>query len=113
MTLNDIFKGIDSARIAIIGDFCLDAYWTADMTLSEISREVPHFPLPIIDERMSPGGAGNVCVATYNSDGRMLSATFAETAASRAVIPLTAEQLGAETIVRGFILPDVWFSSAP
>lgn len=60
MTLNEIFKGVDSARIAIIGDFCLDAYWTADMTLSEISREVPHFPLPIIDERMSPGGAGNV-----------------------------------------------------
>ena len=60
MTLNDIFRGIDSARIGIIGDFCLDAYWTADMTKSEISREVPHFPLPIVDERMSPGGAGNV-----------------------------------------------------
>ena len=40
MTLNDIFRGIDSARIGIIGDFCLDAYWTADMTKSEISREV-------------------------------------------------------------------------
>jgi len=60
MTLNDIFRGIDSARIGIIGDFCLDAYWTADMTKSEISREVPHFPLPIVDERMSPGGAGNI-----------------------------------------------------
>ena len=60
MTLNDIFCGIDSARIGIIGDFCLDAYWTADMTKSEISREVPHFPLPVVDERMSPGGAGNV-----------------------------------------------------
>lgn len=60
MTLNEIFRGIDSARIGIIGDFCLDAYWTADMTQSEISREVPHFPLPIVDERMSPGGAGNV-----------------------------------------------------
>lgn len=60
MTLDEIFRGIDAARVAIIGDFCLDAYWTADMTLSEISREVPHFPLPIVDERMSPGGAGNV-----------------------------------------------------
>lgn len=60
MTLHEIFKGIDGARIGVIGDFCLDAYWTADMTQSEISREVPHFPLPIVDERMSPGGAGNV-----------------------------------------------------
>lgn len=60
MTLTDIFSGIDSARIGVIGDFCLDVYWLADMTLSEISREAPHFPLPIVEERMSPGGAGNV-----------------------------------------------------
>lgn len=60
MTLNEIFRGIDGARIGVIGDFCLDAYWLADMTRSEISRESPHFPMPIVDERMSPGGAGNV-----------------------------------------------------
>ena len=47
-------------RIAVIGDFCLDVYWHADMTKSELSRETPHFPLPIVRERMSPGGAGNV-----------------------------------------------------
>ena len=60
MNLTEIFSGIDSARIGIIGDFCLDAYWVADMTKSELSREVPHYPLPIVEERMSPGGAGNV-----------------------------------------------------
>ncbi len=60
MSLKKIFKWIDGAHIAVIGDFCLDVYWTADMTKSELSREVPHFPLPIIEERMSPGGAGNV-----------------------------------------------------
>jgi bifunctional ADP-heptose synthase (sugar kinase/adenylyltransferase) len=29
------------------------------MTRSELSRETPHFPLPIVEERASPGGAGN------------------------------------------------------
>ncbi len=47
-------------RIAVVGDFCLDVYWRADMRLSELSRETPHFPLPIVEERLSPGGAGNV-----------------------------------------------------
>ena len=60
MTLNEIFSGIDKARIAIVGDFCLDIYWLADMTRSQLSRETPHFPLPIVSERMSCGGAGNV-----------------------------------------------------
>ena len=54
--LNRLGKG----RIGVIGDFCLDVYWHADMTKSELSRETPHFPLPIVQERLSPGGAGNV-----------------------------------------------------
>lgn len=60
MNLSAVFSGVDSARIGVVGDFCLDAYWIADMTKSRLSREVPHFPLPIVEERMSPGGAGNV-----------------------------------------------------
>ena len=53
-------KKLGSGRIGVIGDFCLDVYWHADMTKSELSRETPHFPLPIVQERLSPGGAGNV-----------------------------------------------------
>ena len=53
-------KKFGKGRIAVIGDFCLDVYWHADMTRSELSRETPHFPLPIVQERLSPGGAGNV-----------------------------------------------------
>jgi rfaE bifunctional protein kinase chain/domain len=49
-----------AVKIAVIGDFCLDVYWYADMTKSELSRETPHFPLPVVKEKMSPGGAGNV-----------------------------------------------------
>lgn len=50
---------MDRARVAIIGDLCLDVYWDADMKKSEISRETPHHPLPVIAERYSPGGASN------------------------------------------------------
>jgi rfaE bifunctional protein kinase chain/domain len=32
------------------------------MTRSELSRETPHFPLPIVEEHMSPGGGGNAVV---------------------------------------------------
>jgi len=53
-------KKLGKGRIAVIGDFCLDVYWHADMTKSELSRETPHFPLPIVEECLSPGGAGNV-----------------------------------------------------
>ena len=53
---------LGKGRIGVIGDFCLDVYWHADMTKSELSRETPHFPLPVVRERMSPGGAGNVAM---------------------------------------------------
>jgi len=59
VALEDILRGMDSARVALIGDLCLDMYWEADMRLSELSRETPHHPLPIVTERYSPGGAGN------------------------------------------------------
>ena len=42
--LEALLSGIDGARVALIGDFCLDVYWTADMKQSELSRETPHFP---------------------------------------------------------------------
>lgn len=58
--LEELFSRVDSLRVGVIGDFCLDAYWHADMRRSELSRETPHHPLPIIRERMQPGGAGNV-----------------------------------------------------
>ncbi len=36
--LNKLGKG----RIAVIGDFCLDVYWHADMTKSELSLSLIH-----------------------------------------------------------------------
>lgn len=58
--LAELLEDIRQVNIAIIGDFCLDVYWHADMTRSELSRETPHFPLPVVRERFSCGAAGNV-----------------------------------------------------
>lgn len=57
--LEKLLSGINRARIGLIGDLCLDMYWLADMKLSELSRETPHYPLPVVEERYAPGGAGN------------------------------------------------------
>ncbi len=54
-----ILAGIGSVRVVLVGDLCLDAYWKADMTRSELSRETPHFPLPVVEERYAPGAGGN------------------------------------------------------
>src|SRR5690554_4477955 len=58
--LDEILADISGARIGLIGDLCLDVYWKADMTLSELSRETPHYTLPVVEERTSPGGGANV-----------------------------------------------------
>jgi rfaE bifunctional protein kinase chain/domain len=60
--LSSILTKISQTKTGLIGDLCIDIYWKADMTRSELSRETPHFPLPIVEERMSPGGGGNVAV---------------------------------------------------
>lgn len=57
--ITSALDGISRARVGLIGDMCLDAYWTADMKKSELSRETPHFPLPVVAERYSPGAGGN------------------------------------------------------
>lgn len=58
--ISDIHEKIKTCKIGIIGDFCVDIYWHADMRLSELSRETPHYPLPVTSEKMSLGAAGNV-----------------------------------------------------
>lgn len=58
--MKNLLSMIDNAKVALIGDLCLDYYIFADMRLSELSRETPHFPLPVVSERYSAGGAANV-----------------------------------------------------
>lgn len=55
-----IIYEIKNVKLGLIGDLCLDIYWKADMIRSKLSRETPHFPLPIIGESMFPGAGANV-----------------------------------------------------
>ncbi|HEY9078380.1 MAG TPA: PfkB family carbohydrate kinase [Anaerolineaceae bacterium] len=58
--LLEILTQARSLRIGVIGDLTLDGYWYADMKRSQISRETPLFPRPIVREVYSCGGAANV-----------------------------------------------------
>lgn len=58
--LNKLLEKIADVTVCVVGDVCLDIYWHADMKKSELSRETPHFPLPVVKERYSLGGGGNV-----------------------------------------------------
>lgn len=57
--LFEILTNIKKVNAVLIGDLCLDVYWSCDMTKSVLSRETPHFPLPVTEERMAPGAGGN------------------------------------------------------
>ena len=58
--VKEIANKINGVNILVIGDICLDIYWRADMKRSNLSRETPHYPLPVVSEVYSPGGCGNV-----------------------------------------------------
>jgi rfaE bifunctional protein kinase chain/domain len=59
-TLQEIITGIKDVSIAIVGDFCLDAYWFTDDSKSEISVETGELTIPVREQKYSLGGAGNV-----------------------------------------------------
>ena len=70
--LVQLLEGAGDAKIGLIGDLCLDMYWMADMRRSELSRETPHYPLPVVQERYAPGGAGNAaCNIAALKPGRL------------------------------------------
>lgn len=58
--LHALLEAVTHVRAAVIGDVCVDAYWIADLRLSQLSRETPHHNLPVVEERYALGGAGNV-----------------------------------------------------
>ena len=58
--LQEIIERINSVKIAVVGDFCLDAYWFVDESKSEISIETCHATRPVRQQKYSLGGAGNV-----------------------------------------------------
>ncbi|KAF0237088.1 MAG: PfkB domain-containing [Prolixibacteraceae bacterium] len=58
--LQKIIQDIKLVKIAVLGDFCLDAYWFIDGSNSEISIETGQMTRPVKEQRYSLGGAGNV-----------------------------------------------------
>ena len=58
--LNKILNDVSGVKIAIVGDFCLDAYWFIDESKSEISIETGQKTRPVHTQKYSLGGAGNV-----------------------------------------------------
>lgn len=58
--LDNCLDGIPNARVAVFGDFCVDAYWFIDPDDSEQSVETG-LPLRRVNaQRYSLGGAGNI-----------------------------------------------------
>jgi rfaE bifunctional protein kinase chain/domain len=51
---------MSQVSVAVVGDFCLDAYWMIDRGASEISIETGLATEPVKSQRYAPGGAGNV-----------------------------------------------------
>lgn len=58
--LKAILDASASLRIGVIGDLGLDAYWYADMTRAQLSREAPLYGRPVVRETYTPGGGANV-----------------------------------------------------
>ena len=58
--LRKLLTKIQKSRIAVLGDFCLDAYWELDMSASEISVETGLPTWPVKSQRYTLGGAGNI-----------------------------------------------------
>lgn len=58
--IKEILEKIKKVKIAVYGDYCLDAYWIMDPRGSEVSVETGLKAEAVAKHYYSPGGAGNV-----------------------------------------------------
>ena len=58
--LQKVLNDISKVKIAVVGDFCVDAYWFINKSKSELSIETGHMTTPVKQQEYSLGGAGNV-----------------------------------------------------
>ena len=72
--LEALLEGLPAARVAVVGDFCLDVYWSLDMDASEPSLETGKPTQPVREQRYSLGGAGNVLANLHDLGVGSLSA---------------------------------------
>jgi len=66
--IEDILSKAKTARIAVVGDFCLDAYWFLNESASEKSLETGLPTWPIDQQNYCLGGAGNVVANIQSLD---------------------------------------------
>jgi rfaE bifunctional protein kinase chain/domain len=60
INIPEILEKIKDVKVAVYGDFCLDAYWIMDSAGSEVSVETGLQAEAVAIQKYSPGGAGNV-----------------------------------------------------
>ena len=58
--LKDIFSKIKSKKVAVIGDFCLDAYWFINSYINALSLETGLSVNHVEKQNYFPGGAANI-----------------------------------------------------
>jgi len=58
--LADLLARLRGVRLAVVGDYCLDAYLLLDQSRAEISIETGLETRAVRKQRYTPGGAGNV-----------------------------------------------------
>ena len=58
--LKDVFSKITSKKVAVIGDFCLDAYWFINSNFNALSLETGLPVNHVEKQNYFPGGAANV-----------------------------------------------------
>ena len=58
--LEIIFEEFGKCHIGVLGDYCLDAYWTLDRGEQELSVETGKLTHAVAKQRYTLGGAGNI-----------------------------------------------------
>ena len=58
--VSEILEKIKTSKIAVYGDYCLDAYWIMDPRGSEVSIETGKKAEAVASHYYSPGGAANI-----------------------------------------------------
>jgi bifunctional ADP-heptose synthase (sugar kinase/adenylyltransferase)/phosphoglycolate phosphatase-like HAD superfamily hydrolase len=72
--LDALLAGMGTARIGVLGDFCVDSYYHIDVTASEPSLETGISTRPVQSQRHTLGVAGNVLANLHALGVRQLSA---------------------------------------
>ena len=96
--LEKMLPDFGSARVAVVGDFCLDAYWDIRSGDTEFSIETGLPVNRVTSQRYSPGGTGNVVANLVSLGVGQVRAIglYGGDPFGRALVKLLAE-LGADT----------------